>query len=287
MPGHLRSYLSLVTFSHTVFALPFAVIGFFAGIRYSHFSFEPALFLKVVLCMVFARTAAMAFNRYADRTIDIKNERTKIREIPSGIISPMAALSLVILSSVLFILTSYTINRLCFFLSPVALFVVLGYSYTKRFTWLCHFVLGVGLSLAPIGAYIAVTGRFDWLPLFFSFTVICWVSGFDIIYALQDEKFDKENKMYSLPSFLGKPGALRWSSFLHIAAAFFIIVAGLYAGLGIIYWTGSLIFMSLLIYQHTLVKPDDLTHVNRAFFTTNGIASIVFAGFAVTAILVS
>ncbi len=235
--------------------------------------------------MVFARTSAMAFNRYADRFIDGKNERTKNREIPSGTIAPSAALMLVVISSLLFILTTYSINRLCFYLSPVALLVVLGYSFTKRFTWLCHFILGIGLSLAPIGAYLAVTGKFDWLPLFFSFIVICWVSGFDIIYALQDEEFDKENQLYSLPSFLGKKKALQLSSLLHVVSASFIIAAGFYGGFSFIYWIGATVFVSLLIYQHTLVKPDDLTKVNRAFFTTNGIASIVFACFVVAEML--
>lgn len=236
--------------------------------------------------MVCARTAAMAFNRYTDRFIDGKNERTKKREIPSGIVSPVAALALVVLSSFLFVLITYFINPLCFYLSPVALLVVLGYSYSKRFTWLCHLVLGLGLSLAPIGAYLAVTGKFDWLPLFFSFTVICWVSGFDIIYALQDEEFDKENRLHSIPAFLGKARSLQLSSLLHFISALFIIVAGSYANFSFIYWIGTFIFVSLLIYQHTLVKPDDLSKVNRAFFTTNGIASIVFACFAVAEILV-
>ncbi len=237
--------------------------------------------------MIFARTSAMAFNRYADRFIDEKNDRTKQREIPSGIISPVAALSLVIISSLFFVLITYTINSLCFYLSPVALLVVLGYSFTKRFTWLCHLILGIGLSLAPIGAYIAVTGKFDWLPLFFSFAVICWVSGFDIIYALQDVEFDKQNKLYSIPSFLGKSNALTLSSFLHAISAGFVIAAGMYAHFSFIYWIGALVFVSLLIYQHTLVRPNDLTKVNRAFFTMNGIASIVFALFVVTELILN
>ena len=283
--SYFKNYLSLVKFSHTVFALPFAIIGFFLGIH-AGFSFEWLLFIKVILCMVFARTAAMAFNRFADRFIDEKNERTNKREIPSGVVSSKAAFTLVILSSALFIFITYTINPLCFYLSPVALLVVLGYSFTKRFTWLCHIVLGLGLSLAPTGAYIAVTGKFDWLPVFFSFAVICWVSGFDIIYALQDAEFDKENQLYSLPSFLGKPAALQISSLLHFASASFILIAGFYASFSFIYWIGALVFASLLIYQHTLVKSDDLSRVNAAFFTTNGIASILFACFVVTELLV-
>lgn len=231
--------------------------------------------------MVFARTSAMAFNRYADRFIDHLNERTQKREIPSGTISSKAALGLVILSSVMFMLIAYTINRLCFYLSPVALLVILGYSYTKRFTWLCHVILGIGLSLAPIGAYLAVTGKFDMLPLYFSFAVICWVSGFDIIYSLQDEEFDKSNRLHSIPSFLGKSKALQLSSILHTGSAVFIVIAGTSAGFGIVYWMGAVLFTSLLVYQHTLVKANDLSKVNRAFFTTNGMASILFACFVV------
>ena len=163
----INNYLSLIKISHTIFALPFAIIGFFIATTYTHAAFNLSLFALVILCMVFARSAAMAFNRYIDRAFDAKNNRTAVREIPAGVIKPSNALVFVIVSSLLFVITTYFINPLCFFLSPVALIVVLGYSYTKRFTALCHLILGIGLSLAPIGAYLAVTGRFDWLPLFF------------------------------------------------------------------------------------------------------------------------
>lgn len=261
------------------------MIGFFLGIKKNSAPIDWTLFLKVILCMVFARTAAMAYNRYADRKIDAKNERTKTREIPSGKISASSSLALVIFSCVLFIITTYFINTLCFYLSPVALLLVLGYSLTKRFTWLCHLVLGLGLSLAPMGAYLAVTAHFYCLPLFFSFGVIFWVSGFDIIYALQDEEFDKEEKLFSIPALLGKSNALRVSELLHLFAATFIIVAGLNAHFGFIYWTGALVFITILIYQHTLVKPNDLSRVNLAFATLNGIASVVFACFTVAELI--
>lgn len=161
-------------------------------------------FILVILCMVFARSAAMAFNRYLDRQFDAKNPRTAIREIPAGVITPKNALMFTIISCVLFIICTWFINPICFYLSPVALFVILFYSYTKRFTALCHLVLGVGLSLAPIGAYLAVTGAFALLPVLFSFTVLFWVSGFDIIYALQDEEFDRSNELHSIPAAVGK-----------------------------------------------------------------------------------
>ena len=248
--------------------------------------FNGLLFIKVLLCMIFARTAAMAFNRYIDRNIDEQNDRTKIREIPQGIVSPASAIFLVLISSFAFILTTYFINSICFVLSPVALAVVLGYSLTKRFTWLCHLILGIGLSLAPIGAFLAVTGKFDWLPLLFSFAVIFWVSGFDIIYSLQDEDFDRSLNLYSMPVKLGKKNALTVSIILHSIAIFFIIVAGGLLPFGWLYWIGAATFTSMIVYQHSLVKPTDLSKVNIAFFITNGIASLIFAGFTVTDLVV-
>jgi 4-hydroxybenzoate polyprenyltransferase len=231
--------------------------------------------------MIFARSAAMAFNRYLDRSFDAKNPRTAIREIPSGIISANSALVFTVVSCALFLATCFFINKLCFYLSPVALLVVLGYSYTKRFTPLCHLVLGLGLSLAPIGAYLAVTGVFHWLPILFSFAVIFWVSGFDIIYALQDEEFDKSQKLYSMPAWLGKAKALRVSGLLHLLSAAAVIVAGTYGSFGWLYWIGVAVFAGMLGYQHSLVKPNDLKKVNLAFMTANGIASVVFAIFVI------
>ena len=234
-----------------------------------------------MLCMVFARSAAMAFNRYLDRSFDAKNPRTAIREIPKGIISASSALRFVIFNCIAFIICTWFINTLCFFLSPVALLVVLGYSYTKRFTALCHIILGLGLSLAPIGAYLAVTGQFALLPLLFSFAVVFWVSGFDIIYALQDIDFDKSQQLYSIPAALGKGKALRVSESLHLLSAACVIFAGLYGGFHWSYWIGVVIFVGMLIYQHSIVKPNDLTKVNIAFMTANGIASVVFAIFVI------
>lgn len=229
--------------------------------------------------MVFARSAAMAFNRYADRDIDEKNPRTALREIPAGVISPENALYFIIVNCLLFILTTYFINSLCFYLSPIALFVVLGYSLTKRFTALCHFVLGIGLALAPIGAYVAVTGVFDQTSLIavtYSFVVLFWVAGFDIIYALQDEDFDKSLGLNSIPASLGKKRALMLSNVLHIISATLVIGASIQSQGGIYQWIGTGIFVGLLGYQHFLVKPNDLSKVNLAFFTTNGIASAIF-----------
>jgi 4-hydroxybenzoate polyprenyltransferase len=301
----IKNYLSLIKFSHTIFAMPFAMIGFFLAVThgislwgnnevYNWATVEPGnwqgiafRFLLVVLCMVFARSAAMAFNRYLDRRFDALNPRTAIREIPKGIITPKNALTFTIVNCLLFITTTWLINRVCFFLSPVALAVVLGYSYTKRFTPLCHLILGLGLSLAPIGAYLAVTGRFDWLPILFSLAVIFWVSGFDIIYALQDVEFDQSQKLYSIPAWLGKAKALRVSEFLHLLSAAAVVAAGKLGEFGWIYWLGILIFGGCLIYQHSIVKPNDLRKVNIAFMTTNGIASVVFAVFVITDLFVN
>jgi 4-hydroxybenzoate polyprenyltransferase len=281
----IRNYLSLIKFSHTVFALPFAFIGFTLSVTYFEHSFRWDLLGKVLLCMVFARSAAMSFNRYLDRRFDALNPRTAMREIPAGIIKPQHALLFTITNSVLFVATTWFINSACFYLSFVALFVVLFYSYTKRITALCHLVLGVGLSLSPIGAFLAVTGYFAWLPVLFSLSVLTWVAGFDIIYALQDEGFDRSQKLHSIPAALGVRNSLIVSTILHICSAAFIITAGIAGHFNFLYWTGAAVYSGLLIYQHLLVKPNDLSKVNMAFANTNGIASVVFAIFTIAALL--
>jgi 4-hydroxybenzoate polyprenyltransferase len=275
----MKKYFSLVLFAHTIFAMPFAFIGFFLAISVTDQEFNWLKLVLMVLCMIFARNAAMAFNRYLDRAIDAQNPRTAIRDIPSGKISSNEALIFTIVNSILFILTTLLINKLCFYLSPIALAVVLGYSFTKRFTPLCHLILGLGLALAPIGAYLVVAGEFAMLPLYFSLAVLCWVSGFDIIYALQDEEFDRENNLNSIPAWLGKKKALNVSSVFHVLAVIFVTLPYIVSDLSWFYLAGVLFFIILLIYQHQLVKPNDLSKVNRAFFTTNGIASVVFAVF--------
>ncbi len=284
----MKNYLSLVKFSHTIFAMPFALIGFFLATTETGKGFDWMLLLKVVLCMVFARTAAMAFNRWADRDIDSKNPRTANREIPAGSISATNALYFVVVNCLLFIGTTYFINNLAFFLSPIALIVVLGYSYTKRFTALCHFVLGVGLALAPIGAYIAVANQFAVLPVMYSFVVLFWVSGFDIIYALQDEEFDRSLGLNSIPAALGKKRALMISNVLHALTALLVVYAGIHGKeiFGIYYIVGATLFSGLLAYQHFLVKPNDLSKVNLAFFTTNGIASAIFGALVIADLLI-
>jgi len=280
----MNKYLSLIKFSHTIFAMPFAFIGFFLATK--SYEFEWITLLYVVFCMVFARSAAMAFNRYIDRDIDTANPRTaEVREIPNGSIKANSALVFVIINSLLFIATTYFINLLCLALSPVALLIILGYSYTKRFTALCHLMLGLGLALAPIGAYLAVSGEFNIIPLLFSVAVLFWVSSFDIIYSLQDQEFDKEQKLHSIPVLIGKKNALNLSNLLHFLTFSVLSIAGLLGGFSLYYWIGFCIFSALLIYQHTLVKHNDLSKINLAFFTTNGIASLIFGAFVIADLL--
>jgi 4-hydroxybenzoate polyprenyltransferase len=276
-----KNYLSFVKFSHTIFALPFAVIGFFLATQQPGYDFSWYLLLLVLLCMLFARSAAMGFNRWADRKIDKKNPRTEQREIPRGAISPGAALTFVILSSVAFILCTWFINFLCFCLSPLALLVILGYSYTKRFTSLSHFVLGLGLSLAPIGAYLAVTGRFDVLPLLYSGLVFFWVAGFDIIYALQDKDFDKQEGLRSIPARLSVKNSLITSAISHLFSVALLITAVILGESSWIYLIGCSLFIMLLLYQHLIVKPSDLSRINQAFALVNGFAGVLLALFFV------
>jgi 4-hydroxybenzoate polyprenyltransferase len=271
--GH---YLSLVKFSHTLFALPFAATGFALAVYQAHLTPPAFLGVLILLCMVFARTAAMSFNRWADRNIDAMNPRTAGREIPAGLIGSNAVIAFCAINCIAFIVTTWFINPLCFYLSFIALAVILGYSYTKRFTALCHIILGIGLALAPLGAWLAVTGSFHPTPLYLSAAVITWVGGFDIIYALQDGEFDRDNGLHSIPSALGNLRALQIARSLHLAAPVFLCSAGIQSGLGWMYFTGCFVFSLLLLLQHRLVKHNDLSKVNLAFFTSNGVASIVF-----------
>lgn len=277
----IKDYFSLVKISHTIFSMPFALIGFFLGVKETNGEFDYMILFLVILSVLFARNAAMGFNRYIDREFDRKNPRTAIREIPRAIISPRSAMLFVILNSIFFILTTALINSLCLLLSPVALLVVLGYSFTKRFTYLSHVFLGFGLALAPIGAYLAVTGHFDLLPLLFSFCVLFWVAGFDIIYSLQDIEFDTQERLKSIPVSMGPRNSLILSAFFHLVALTLLVVAGITGPFDLLYWTGLGLFTLLLVYQHLIVKPTDFSRVNLAFATLNGFASILFAVFVI------
>lgn len=274
--GRLVNYSKLVKFEHTLFALPFALTGFFFALHQEGSVLSIKLLALVLLCMVFARNAAMGFNRFLDREFDKLNPRTALREIPAGILKPKSVLFFVVVNALLFIATTWFINKLCFYFSPVTVFIILFYSYTKRFTPLCHFVLSLGLAIAPMGAYLAVSGKFDWLPYMLSNVVFFWVSGFDIIYALQDEEFDRNFNLKSIPSLIGKKKALALAKIIHFIAVIFIVLVAVLTPANWLHIIGAIIFSALLFYQHTLVKPDNLSKVNLAFFTTNGIASVIY-----------
>ncbi|MFI3293556.1 MAG: UbiA-like polyprenyltransferase [Rikenellaceae bacterium] len=283
----IKQYSDLVKLSHTIFALPFALIGFTYAVVVGGYEFEWGLLIKVLLCMVFARNAAMGFNRWADRDIDGQNPRTADREIPSGKISPRAALGFVIVNSLLFMCVAFSINWLTAVLSPVALFVVLIYSYCKRFTSLAHLVLGLGLGIAPMGAYIAVSGVFSVVPMVLSLVVMTWCGGFDIIYALQDREFDKLRGLHSIPSRFSVRGALYISIGLHVVS---VVALGVFAYLlpyNILIWVGVAIFTAILIAEHILVTPTRQKSIGIAFGTLNGIASLTLATFVIAGMLIS
>lgn len=284
--NNVCKYCSLIKLNHTIFAMPFAFVGFFLGVKANIYSFTIAKLLLVILCMVFARSAAMAFNRYLDRKIDSLNPRTASREIPMGIIKAGDALLFTIICSICFIIATFFINKACFYLSPVALGTILFYSYTKRFTALCHMVLGLSLSYAPIGAYLCVTGYINISSLLLAIAVLSWVSGFDIIYAMQDKDFDKTMNLKSIPTKLGLKRALGLSSILHIVTGLSIILVGIIEHMDVLYYIGALIFIVMLIYQHLIVKPDDLSRVNIAFMNANGLAGICFSIFCIIDILI-
>ncbi|MDR1680171.1 MAG: putative 4-hydroxybenzoate polyprenyltransferase [Prevotellaceae bacterium] len=270
-------YFSLVKFSHTVFALPFACIGFVLAYAQTDAVFAWRTLVLMLLCMVFARNTAMSFNRYADRQFDARNRRTANREIPRGIITPRRALLFCIANAALFVVAAGLLNRLCLYLSPVALGVIVGYSLTKRFTWGCHLILGASLAIAPTAAYIAVTGTIALPPALFSAITLFWVSGFDVLYALPDETFDRQEGLFSIPARFGRCRAMGISAVLHGVAATLVAIAGWALQAGILYIAGATLFCGLLLYQHLIIKPSDLSRLNAAFATTNGLASIVFA----------
>ena len=285
----MRQYFKLVTFSHTVFALPFALVGFVLGTLDAGHTLSLQSLLLVVACMVFARSAAMGFNRLIDAGFDAQNARTAIREVPAGVISRRAASLFVAGNSLLFIICAGLLNSLCLALSPVALAVVLGYSYTKRFTWLCHLILGVGLALAPVGAYVAVTGSFAVTPILLGVVVLFWVAGFDIVYALQDMTFDRSLGLRSVPARFGESRSLLLARLLHLLCfglllSYTLTLAQRYAVRPSLLWLSLGIFGMALLWQHRLVRPGQLERIDRAFFTTNGTASIVYATVVIAAL---
>ncbi len=277
----LRDWFSLVRFSHSVFALPFVLCGAWLAAGGPP-GWRTALL--IVACAVAARTAAMGFNRLVDRSIDAANPRTKGREIPSGRLRSGAVRALVLFASVAFVALAFALNTLAGWLALPVLFVLLGYSYVKRFSSAAHLVLGLALAIAPLGAWVAVRGTIgaDVAPvLWLALAVLTWVAGFDLIYACQDAEFDRQAGLFSIPARLGIANALRISSALHVVTVVALVAVGTSAGLGWPWWTALAICSGLLVWQHRLVKPDDLSHVDLAFFTLNGWVGVgLFVGLA-------
>lgn len=267
-------YGRMIKFSHSIFALPFALSG--AALAMATHGIRAADIAWIIVAMVGARSAAMGFNRLVDRRIDADNPRTAQRELPSGVMSVPAVILFVVFSSAVLVLASWQLNPLCLWLSPVALAVVFLYSYTKRFTWASHLFLGLALALAPLGAWIAVTGRFDLPPVILGLAVMSWVAGFDILYSCQDHDFDRGAGLHSIPVRFGLTGALRLARVLHLLAVLFMVLLGWSAGLGAVYFVGVAAIAGLLIHEHRLVTPDDLTQVNTAFMTMNSLVSVAF-----------
>ncbi len=276
-----QTYLEMIKIEHSVFALPFAMVGMVWASRQNGGTGWPGwgIFGLIVLCMVSARSAAMAFNRIADRDIDVENPRTRMRAIPAGMLSLHHANLFFYGSCIVFFAGSALLNPLTLALSPVALFTILFYSRTKRFTPISHFVLGISLGISPMAAWAATVGALDWRIALVSVSVALWTAGFDVIYSLQDEEFDRENGLRSLPETIGKARSLGTSRICHVlavlllGAAIFLVRGGVYA------WVGLAVVSALLIYEQSLVKPEDLSRVNMAFFTLNGFVSIGFIAF--------
>ena len=278
----LRIILEMIKFEHTVFALPFAVMSAFIAAD----GFPPLEKLGwILVAMVGARSCAMAFNRLADAEIDSKNPRTATRAIPAGLITKSAVWGFTIISAALLVVAAWQLNPLAFALSPVALAVVMGYSYTKRFTAFSHFWLGLALSISPVGAWIAIQGSFALTPIILCLVVLLWTAGFDIIYACQDVNFDRKHGLHSIPAKIGIRWALWLSSALHVIAVLLLLAIPFLVELGIFYYSGVGIVVLIFIYEHAIVKPTDLSRVNLAFFTLNGMISLVLMALSITDIL--
>ncbi|HIC92424.1 MAG TPA: 4-hydroxybenzoate octaprenyltransferase [Syntrophaceae bacterium] len=264
--------LEMIKFEHTIFALPFAFMGAILA-RHEIPSLNKVLW--ILMAMVGARSAAMASNRLIDAQLDAQNPRTQMRALPQGLISKKTVKAFIATSSILFFVSAYKLNRLAFYLSPLALIIVLLYPYTKRFTWACHIYLGLCLGMAPVGGWIAISGTLEPLPLLLGLGVIFWVAGFDILYAALDYEFDKKVGIYSLPVHVGMRKALWISSFLHFITFLCFLLIGYWAHLGKAYFYGMGVIFLILIVEHAIISPSDLSRVNHSFFTFNGIISVL------------
>jgi len=273
----MANYGRLIRFSHTVFALPFALASVTLALTVHPVTLRTLLWILVA--MVGARSAAMGFNRLADRRLDLLNPRTQGWELPQGKVKVWEAILLTTLAALLFIYAAFELNPICFALSPVALAIILFYSFTKRFTWASHLFLGLALSLAPMGAWLAVTGMPNGLedlltPFLLGLAVLFWLAGFDVIYSLQDIDFDRSHDLHSIPVRFGVATGLRLSSLFHLLTVIFLLLVGLRAKLGLIYWIGIAVVSLILFWEHRLVKPNDFSRINRAFFDLNAYVSV-------------
>ena len=273
----IENYASLIRFSHTIFALPFALAS--VALAWPSHPATVRIFLWILVAMVGARSAAMGFNRLADRRFDALNPRTQNWELPQGKIKVWEASLLTVVASVVFLYAAYQLNLVCFVLSPLALAIIFFYSLTKRFTWASHLFLGLALSLAPMGAWLAVTGSpIDltelFIPFFLGLGVLFWLAGFDIIYSLQDHVFDRKQGLHSIPVRFGVARALQLSTFFHLCTVFFLALVGVTAQMGIVYWLGFGAITIVLFWEHRIVKPNDLSRIGRAFFDFNAYVSI-------------
>jgi 4-hydroxybenzoate polyprenyltransferase len=273
----LNNYNKLVAFSHTIFALPFAVAAVLMALSRPHQELTITRMVIMLVCMVSARTAAMAWNRYIDRDVDAQNPRTRQREIPANAVSPGAALGLALGSSALFVIGASLLGKTTGILSLPVLGVLLGYSLTKRFTWGAHLFLGLALALAPGGAWLAVGASPEAGIIALMLAVLTWVSGFDILYSLQDEEFDRENGLFSIPSRFGTIPALIISGTLHVGTILCLLGCGHWLGCGVWYFLAVGLIAALLVYEHALVGKGDLSKINKAFFDINGYISMSFA----------
>ncbi len=283
----VERFLGLIRFSHTVFALPFALMS--AVLAWRDVPFRSQDLLGIILCMVFARSAAMAFNRFVDRDIDAANPRTAGRHLPAGLLSTRAVIAFIAICSTAFILSTllFLPNRWPLWLAGPVLVFLLGYSYAKRFTALCHYWLSAALMLAPIAAWLAITGSLAWPPVVLAGVVFFWVGGFDIIYATQDADFDREKGLFSLPSRMGVRSALRLAAVSHLLAIACLVALWKIAPLGTIFLIGVIAVAILLVYEHLLVRPDDLSRVNLAFFNVNAVISLGLLAVAILDLWVS
>lgn len=277
-------YGHMIKFSHSVFALPFALSG--AALAATRSGLRPAQVGWIALAMVAARSAAMGFNRLVDRRLDAANPRTHNRELPRGVVTPLAVGLFVVLSSGLLILAAHQLNPLCFYLSPLALAILFFYSLTKRFTWTSHLFLGLSLGGAPLGAWLAVAGRFDLPPVVLGLAVLAWVAGFDIIYACQDYDHDQGAGLHSIPVRFGIGPSLWLARLLHLISLLLLALLGQLMGLGALYLAGLGVIAALLVWEHRLVRTEDLSALDMAFFTMNGIISTVYFAFTLADLLI-